>query len=106
MTPLRRGTLVVGWYNLLELSVATGALDGGSPCHMSNLRIAVFEIKGALGARCAHFRGRDMCARCAHVFSHNYHSYMSEECIEKFPGAQFQNEWLISNTELVLSPVI
>ena len=34
----------------------------------------------------------DMCARCAHVFSHNYHSYMPEECIEKFPGAQFQNE--------------
>ena len=53
----------------------------------------VFEIKGALGARRAHFRGR------AHVFrtfftqlSPNYHSYMSEECIEKFPGAQFKNE--------------
>ena len=45
----------------------------------------------------------DVCTRCAHIFSLNFHCNILEECTGKFPGAPrgAQIKTLISNTEII-----
>ena len=63
-----------------------------------NLRMSVFEIKGAPCTRRAHFwRRAHIFLRCAAVFfSMIYYYYIFRESMDKLPTAQ--NTTLISNT--------
>ena len=79
----------------------------------------VFENNGSLGARRAHFNDWAhvfrTCAPDVHTFFHQiviaiYH-YIPEECTEKFPGSELQNECTrgalkIKGYEIVICPLI